>query len=61
MNIKELASALIEKFGIEGLESNYGKTELKIDGAPVMIEETDGDVFMFNGLVGDDPSEEGDV
>ncbi len=61
MNINELASALVEKFGIEGLESKDGLIELEIDGAPVMIEETDGDVFMFNGLVGDGPTEGGDI
>ena len=61
MNIRTIAGAIAEKFGVEGLESRDGKIEMEIDGAPVMIEETDGDAFIFNGLVGDAPSEGGEA
>ena len=57
MNIREIAANIAEKYGVDGLESKDGKIELKIDGAAVMIEETDGDVFIFNGIIGDAPSD----
>jgi len=52
---------MAEEFGIGGLESRDGTIELEIDGLAVMIEETDGDVFMLNGLVGEAPSEGGEA
>ncbi len=61
MNIRTIAGAIAEKFGVEGLEGRDGKIEMEIDGAPVMIEETDGDAFIFNGLVGDAPAEGGEA
>ena len=61
MNISDIAKAMTAKFGIDGLESKDGKIELEIDGLAVMIEETDGDVFMLNGLVGEVPAEGGEA
>jgi len=61
MNIQDIAQAMARTFGIEGLESTDGKIEVEIDGAAIMIEETGGDVFMFNGLVGEAPSEGGET
>ncbi len=57
MNIREIAANIAETYGVDGLESKDGKIELEIDGAAVMIEETDGDVFIFNGIIGDAPSD----
>lgn len=57
MNIREIAANMVEKYNVDGLESKDGKIELEIDGAAVMIEETDGDAFIFNGIIGDAPAD----
>ena len=61
MNIIEIADKMAKTFHIDGLESNDGKLEMEIDGAYILIEETDGDVFILNGLVGEAPSEGGEI
>ena len=61
MNIHEIAKALIDKFGIDGLECIDKKITVTIDDTAVLIEETDDGVYLLLGFVGDPPSERGDV
>ncbi|MBQ7739535.1 MAG: type III secretion system chaperone [Desulfovibrionaceae bacterium] len=61
MNIEDIATAMAQKFAIEELHRQDGLLEVEIDGALVQIEETDGDDFIFKGLIGDPPSDGGEV
>lgn len=57
MNIHEIADKMAQNFNIDGLECQDSTIEIEIDGAFVRIEETDADIFIVSGLVGDAPSE----
>ena len=61
INIHDIATAMSEKFNIDGLNVKDNQLEIEIDGYACLIEETDAEVFIFSGIFGDAPTEGGET
>ena len=61
MDLKEIVDGLTERYAVGELVVEDGEVALEIDGMPVLLAEGDGTAILMTGLVGDAPSEGGEV